>query len=56
MAQRRFRTRGWVISVDGIFGPATALVVRKFQSEKLLTVDGIIGPQTWRAMWTTPIT
>lgn len=35
------------ISVDGIFGPATENAVRAFQSQYGLTVDGIVGRNTW---------
>ncbi len=35
------------ISVDGIFGPATENAVRAFQQQYGLTVDGIVGRQTW---------
>lgn len=55
-AQDQLAHRGWTIGVDGDFGPQTDDVVRSFQSEKGLTVDGLIGPDTWNALWTTPVT
>ncbi len=36
--------------VDGIFGQNTLSAVRAFQSENGLTVDGLVGPATWRAV------
>lgn len=54
--QSRLRDRGWTISVDGVFGPATDKVVRLFQQEKGLGDDGIVGPKTWDALWRSPIT
>lgn len=38
--------------VDGIFGPKTDQFVRGFQDAVGTTVDGIVGPITWRAMVT----
>jgi peptidoglycan hydrolase-like protein with peptidoglycan-binding domain len=36
------------ISVDGYFGDITEEYVKKFQTDCCLTVDGIVGSQTWR--------
>jgi hypothetical protein len=35
---------------DGIWGPKTQGAVLKFQKEKGLVVDGIVGPKTWAAL------
>lgn len=49
--QARLSRRGWRIGIDGNFGRETDTVVRKFQEEKNLVVDGIVGEMTWDAMY-----
>lgn len=54
--QQRMVHRGWRLAIDGIYGPASAAVARAFQAEKHLVVDGIVGPRTWAATWSAPVT
>lgn len=54
--QAQMRNRGWTIDVDQQYGPGSEQVCRQFQSEKGLGVDGMVGPQTWAASWTAPVT
>ena len=54
--QQRMKDRGWSITPDGLYGNRTATVARKFQAEKGLAVDGLIGRRTWDAAWEAPVT
>jgi Putative peptidoglycan binding domain/N-acetylmuramoyl-L-alanine amidase len=54
--QDKMRSRGWSIGVDGQFGPQSEDVCKKFQREKGLGADGLVGPQTWNATWSAPVT
>jgi peptidoglycan hydrolase-like protein with peptidoglycan-binding domain len=46
-SQIHSRGDGASLVIDGIFGPLTNDAVRAFQSLLGLSVDGIVGPQTW---------
>ncbi|GAB2716636.1 GH25 family lysozyme [Kitasatospora kifunensis] len=54
--QQRMADRGWSIGVDGWYGEQSVSICRQFQQQKGLQVDGIVGPQTWAAAWTAPVT
>jgi len=38
------------LAVDGQFGDKTEATVKQFQGDYRLTVDGIVGTQTWRTL------
>lgn len=54
--QAQMSHRGWSIGVDGQYGPQSEEVCIAFQREKSLSVDGIVGPDTWKAAWEAPVT
>ncbi|MGQ0624144.1 MAG: peptidoglycan-binding domain-containing protein [Sporichthyaceae bacterium] len=40
------------ITIDGYYGPAqTAPAVKRFQRNHGLVIDGVVGPQTWEALF-----
>jgi hypothetical protein len=55
--QAKMHSRGWKIVVDGAYGPASKTICLAFQNEKHLTGrDGVVGLETWRATWESPVT
>jgi peptidoglycan hydrolase-like protein with peptidoglycan-binding domain len=48
--QSQIHTRSGLLTIDGILGPGTDSVVRTFQEDIGLSVDGIVGPRTWNAL------
>jgi hypothetical protein len=49
--QRLLLKRGYYLADDGDFGERTEYVVTRFQRSSGLDDDGIVGPQTWAALW-----
>ena len=50
LQQKAISRWGSKIRVDGDFGPATEAFVKNFQRYKHLSVDGVVGPNTWLAL------
>lgn len=48
--QDKLTKAGYKLSIDGSFGSATDNVVRQFQRDKQLVVDGRVGPATRKAL------
>lgn len=48
--QQRLAFFGYNIDADGVFGTGTATAVKRFQASRELDVDGVVGPQTYRAL------
>jgi hypothetical protein len=57
-AQQRLLDLGYrqVGAADGIFGPNTDASVRSFQLLNDITVDGIVGPQSWERLFSSAAT
>lgn len=51
--QRKLKEHGWHIETDGIWGPHSKSILRQFQQDKGLSVDGIRGPQSWTCLFCT---
>lgn len=46
--QQRLTINGYPLgAIDGDFGAKTAVAVKKFQADRHLAVDGIVGSKTW---------
>ncbi len=54
--QQWLNANGTTLATDGKFGPATLAAVKAFQKKRGLVVDGIVGPATWAALGSTPVT
>ena len=48
--QQILNAKGYKLSVDGDFGPATEAAVKAYQKANHLEVDGEVGPMTWAAL------
>jgi len=48
--QRRLTGLGFPVETDGTYGPQTVAGVVQFQESRGLPADGIVGPETWRAL------
>ncbi|NJL87927.1 MAG: glycoside hydrolase family protein [Leptolyngbyaceae cyanobacterium SM1_1_3] len=53
--QRELARTGAGVLIDGVFGPATDLAVKRFQTVNSLQPDGIVGPQTLALLRTRPL-
>lgn len=51
LVQQKLRDLGYPIVVDGRFGPQTNHMVIDFQTKKGLVADGVVGPNTHRALF-----
>lgn len=48
--QRALAASGFAVAADGVFGPGTEGVVKRFQKSCGLVADGVVGPRTWDAL------
>jgi peptidoglycan hydrolase-like protein with peptidoglycan-binding domain len=49
--QKYLKELGYKIEVDGVYGFQSKSIVKKFQEKKGLKPDGIIGKNTWKALF-----
>ena len=48
--QQLLNSKGYNLSVDGIFGDKTLAAVKSWQQKNGYTVDGLVGPNTLRRL------
>lgn len=51
--QKKLNAAGYTVDEDGIFGNQTQTALKKYQTDKKLTADGIAGQQTWDSFGST---
>ncbi len=49
-AQEHLYSAGQHVAIDGAYGASTSRAVRRFQAAHGLSVDGLVGTQTWQAL------
>lgn len=49
--QQFLKSKGYTLSVDGLYGPETAQATRQYQHNKNIPVDGIFGPITLKTAY-----
>lgn len=54
--QKQLNSKGYSLDEDGIFGSATQGAVRDYQTKNNLTVDGVVGDQTWGSLYSAATT
>lgn len=52
--QAKLNKNGYPLTADGFFGAATEVAVKKFQKDRSLSTDGVVGPLTWAAVASLP--
>ena len=48
--QQSLVKKGYSLEIDGFFGAKTEQAVINFQKKNKITVDGIVGQQTWNTL------
>lgn len=48
--QSQLVSKGYSLTIDGVFGPATETAVKSFQTSRSLLSDGIVSPDTWNRL------
>ena len=50
IAQGILNAKGYVCSIDGVYGDNTTSNIKKYQTSRKLTSDGICGANTWKSL------